>query len=371
MSAPWLRLTSIRLLDPSRRLPLHGCRVGVCLAIFSRALIAAVDPAALDAARILYDSGQLASAQWAFEKLAAADPLGGEINFYLGEIALRQNDLRRAASHFEKAVAAVPTASRYYHRLGDAYGRSAQAASIFSALGFAKKCLRCFERAVELDPKNINARYSLFTFYRGAPAIIGGGADKAAAEAAAIKQLDPDRGRIALAALYVSQKKYHEARAELAEMHVLRLEAIPNDHAFLSDVEWTAAKVGWGQPARNHAWFDENSHPGVLLIVHGRLYAKGLYAHSPSRYAFALDGKWKKFTATVGLRDGASPQGSAVFTVRGDGRELFRSALLRVDASQQVNIDVTGVNELELVTEPGETHNHFSWAIWVEPMVRR
>ena len=71
------------------------------------------------------------------------------------------------------------------------------------------------------------------------------------------------------------------------------------------------------------------------------------------------------------LRRERSPRNSAVFIVRGDGRELFRSATLQVNASQPVKIDVTGVNELELVTEPGGANNHFSWAIWVEPKVQR
>jgi tetratricopeptide (TPR) repeat protein len=348
-----------------------GFWIRAALALMSVSLVAAADLAGLNAARELYDFGQLAEAQQALEKLTASHPTDPEVNFYLGEIALQRGDTEKAVALFERTVAAAPTVSLYYHRLGDAYGHAAQKASIFSALGLARKCLHAFERAVELDPRNLDARYSLFTYYRGAPGIIGGGADKAAAEAATIKRLDPDRGRVAFAALHVAQKKYDAARAELAEVRPITLASVQAESVFLSDVEWTHASVGWGQPARNHAWFDERSHPGVVLLVHGRLYAKGLYAHSPSRYTFALDGKWKTFTATVGLRDGADPHGSAVFIVRGDGRELFRSAILRVNASQPVKIEVAGINELELVTEPGGADNHFSWAIWVEPRARR
>jgi endo-alpha-N-acetylgalactosaminidase len=85
-----------------------------------------------------------------------------------------------------------------------------------------------------------------------------------------------------------------------------------------------------------------------------------------------VDRKWKTFTATIGLRDGANPiQGSAVFTVRGDGRELYRSPILRVGVREEVKVDISQVKELELLTEGGEGHNHNSWAIWAEPKVQR
>lgn len=85
-----------------------------------------------------------------------------------------------------------------------------------------------------------------------------------------------------------------------------------------------------------------------------------------------MDRKWKSFSATIGLRDGANPeQGSAVFTVRGDGRELYRSRLLRVGKREDVKVDISQVKALELLTDGGEGHNHNSWAIWVEPKVER
>jgi tetratricopeptide (TPR) repeat protein len=345
--------------------------VTALVASFCGSLSAAVDADALAGARTLYETGQMTNAQQAFEKLATRDPKDAEVNFYLGELALWRNELPQAVVRFERCVAIAPQVSRYHHRLGDAYGRSAQVASVFSALGFARKCLAAFRRAVELDPNNLDARSSLFMFYRGAPALIGGGADKAAAEAATIKKLDPERGRVVFAALYVSQKKYDRARAELAESKPLDLAAVRSDSIYLSDVAWTDAKVGWGQPTRNYTWFDENNQSGVVLIVHGRLFGRGLYAHSPSRYTYALDGKWKTFTASVGLREGALPQASAVFIVRGDGRELFRSTKLHVNASQRLHLDVEGVKEIELITESGESHNHFSWAIWAEPQLHR
>ncbi|MDI1250151.1 MAG: hypothetical protein PSV13_14910 [Lacunisphaera sp.] len=64
------------------------------------------------------------------------------------------------------------------------------------------------EKAVELDPKNLNARNSLMGFYQNAPSLMGGGMDKAYEQAAEIKKLDASRGRLAYATLYVAEKKY-------------------------------------------------------------------------------------------------------------------------------------------------------------------
>jgi hypothetical protein len=168
------------------------------------------------------------------------------------------------------------------------------------------------------------------------------------------------------------QSKLRILRAAIDPPPALDLASIAADRVFLSDVAWTDARVGWGQVARNHYWFDDKIQNGAYLMLQGTIYEKGFYAHSASRYAFAVDGKWKTLTAIIGLRDGANPkQGSAVFTVRGDGRELYRSPLLRPGTREEISVNIAGVKNLELLADGGEGHNFNSWAIWAEPMLRR
>ena len=70
--------------------------------------LAAVDQAALDAARALYNErGQSAEAQKAFEALAATDPKNADVNFFLGQLANRRNDPAKALTYFQAAVAAA------------------------------------------------------------------------------------------------------------------------------------------------------------------------------------------------------------------------------------------------------------------------
>lgn len=150
------------------------------------------------------------------------------------------------------------------------------------------------------------------------------------------------------------------------------LARVKRDEVYLSDVSWVSGRVGWGKPARNHYWFDDEIRDGgVLLRVDGRFFPKGLYAHSSSTYKFSLDQKWTTFRTTVGLQDGAHSEGSAVFTVMGDGKKLSQSRILRAGDSQELNVDIRNVQTLTLSTKGSEGHNHHSWAIWAAPLLSR
>jgi endo-alpha-N-acetylgalactosaminidase len=73
----------------------------------------------------------------------------------------------------------------------------------------------------------------------------------------------------------------------------------------------------------------------------------------------------------IGIHDKAHTQGSAVFRVLGDGRELYRSRVLHANSHEKPVINVTGVRTLELLCEGAEGHNHNSWAIWADPELKR
>ena len=175
-------------------------------------------PTPLAGATALFQSHKLPEAQAAFEKLAAADPKNARAAYYLGLLALMRNDAAQAVQWLEKATQLAPANSQYFRLLGDAYGLSAGKAGLLSKFGFAKKCLAAYDRAVELDPNNLDARNDRVEYYRQAPGIAGGGMDKAYAEAAEIRKRDPMRGASVLGNLYLADKKYTEAFALLDEL---------------------------------------------------------------------------------------------------------------------------------------------------------
>src|SRR5438270_10736633 len=108
-------------------------------------LSAVTDPGQLAAAVKLFEAGKNSEAESAFEKLAAGDKANPEVNYHLGQLALRRQDPEKAVSFLEQAAEKSPNVARYEHALGDAYGLAAQKASIFSQLGLAKKCLARYQ----------------------------------------------------------------------------------------------------------------------------------------------------------------------------------------------------------------------------------
>lgn len=200
----------------------------------------AADSALREQVTELFRHRQWSEAQAVLEKVVAAEPGNAEAYFYLGQTQLNRGDTEKAVLSFEKATTLAPANSEYFRLLGDSYGITAQKAGIFSKFGWAKKCKAAYDKAVELDPNSINARWSVMEYCRQAPAIAGGGMDGAYTQAEAIRKLDPGRGRIAYASLYTSEKKYAEAFGLFEEA----LKAAPDDYAALLQIGRLAALSG-------------------------------------------------------------------------------------------------------------------------------
>jgi tetratricopeptide (TPR) repeat protein len=91
----------------------------------------------------------------------------------------------------EKAVSLAPDNGLYHLWLGRIYGEKADRAGFLNAFGLAKKVRAEFERAVELSPNSWEARTDLAEFDLEAPGIVGGGKDKARAQAELLAPLNP------------------------------------------------------------------------------------------------------------------------------------------------------------------------------------
>ncbi|MGE0825297.1 MAG: tetratricopeptide repeat protein [Candidatus Binatia bacterium] len=142
----------------------------------------------------LFDDEQWSAAQRFFENFTQehpTDPIGA---FYLGRTFFEQGHYEPAIEWLERAVLLETHNSNYHLWLGRAYGYQAQRVSVLWQLPLALRVKKHFEKAVELDPDNVDARADLTEYYLKAPRIIGGGKDKAEAQAHEISRRNLQEG---------------------------------------------------------------------------------------------------------------------------------------------------------------------------------
>lgn len=146
---------------------------------------------------LLFEKEQFGQSKKVFEQFLKKDANSSAAMFYLGRIAFEQKEHNDALEWFEKAFAEKPNSPLFAMWVGNAYGRQAQSASVFKQAKLAKRCIAHYEKAIELDPAFIPARFRAIDFYVEAPGIVGGGRDKAEAQVQEIESIDPKEAYMA------------------------------------------------------------------------------------------------------------------------------------------------------------------------------
>lgn len=151
---------------------------------------------------------------------------GAGTNFLKARDYYMLADYRKAIDSLQKAIATQPENAEYMDWLGKIYGKRAEVSNPLLAPGLAVKARQCFERSVELDPRNSEALEDLFDYYVEAPGFLGGGYDKASDIASKIAAVDPSEGHFVRAKLAQKRKEFAEAeshfrRAVEADPHAI------------------------------------------------------------------------------------------------------------------------------------------------------
>lgn len=173
------------------------------------------------AAMDLYQDARYAEARVALRRLEGGAP-EVESDFHLGRLALWFDDQAEAVLRLERAVTRSPNEARLQNAWGDACGMSAQRAAVWQKLGWARRCLAAYQRAVELEPNNPKWRWSLIGFSCVAPRIVGGGYERARAQIAELSRLDALEGAFAAATVMLAERRPAEA--------FICLEAVVREH---------------------------------------------------------------------------------------------------------------------------------------------
>jgi tetratricopeptide (TPR) repeat protein len=139
----------------------------------------------------LLASGHVDEALQTLQQQLARTPADAAAQNLLCRAHFMLDEWDRGISACERAVNLDSSNALHHLWLGRIYGEKADRAGFLSAAGLAKKVRTEFERAVELDPSNVAARTDLAEYYLEAPGIVGGGKDKARAQAEALTHLNP------------------------------------------------------------------------------------------------------------------------------------------------------------------------------------
>ena len=109
----------------------------------------------------------------------------------------------------------------------------------------------------------------------------------------------------------------------------------------------------------NYDLVQKNARFGKPLVLAGAKHARGLFCHAPSKIIVRLPAAGKTFEAVVGLDSNeqtSGGHGSVIFAVEVDGKEAFRSAVLKEGMPPvPVKIDLGGAKEFVLdVSDSGD-----------------
>jgi alpha-galactosidase len=112
---------------------------------------------------------------------------------------------------------------------------------------------------------------------------------------------------------------------------------------------------------------------GTRLEINGHRYARGLGVNAWSDVRYWLGGRCSRFTADVGLDDSVPSsdtlRGSVVVSVFVDGRRLYRRFMDWSMPPAQLDLPVTGVNELRLQVDATRDWIWDDATDWAQPRV--
>lgn len=185
------------------------------------ALLLAMQPASASDYKALMKAKKFSEAERAASAKLAQDPANPEAMAARSDAILAGGDEARigeAVKQSEQCVAANAASALCHLALGKALGSKAMHGGMMSAMGYAGTIRDSFKKAVELDPRNLDARFSLLQFYMMAPGFMGGGASKAETLAAETAPFNAEAGKLMLATLDLAAGKL--AKAEAAALAV-------------------------------------------------------------------------------------------------------------------------------------------------------
>jgi tetratricopeptide (TPR) repeat protein len=158
--------------------------------------------------------GRIEESVLRLQSILAAHPNDTASHLLLCRAFYAEDLIDDAVHACEGALAQAPRNSQIQDWLGRAYGLRADRSGPIAGYQLAKKVKIAFEAAVDDDPHNGDAVDDLCDYYVNAPALLGGGTDKADALADRVIAMLPQNGNRTRALSAEKRKDYDVAERE-------------------------------------------------------------------------------------------------------------------------------------------------------------
>ena len=162
----------------------------------------------------LFEAGKYDQARPIFESFLKENPSHLKTLEYLGDIAGHQKSWDKAIVYYRKLKQLKPSEANYYYKYGGVLGMKAKESNKFAALGMIGEVKASFEKAIELNPKHIEARWALVMIYIQLPGIVGGSETKAIKYSNELLKLSPVDGYLSRGQIEEHFKRYAAAEQQ-------------------------------------------------------------------------------------------------------------------------------------------------------------
>jgi tetratricopeptide (TPR) repeat protein len=165
----------------------------------------------LEKAQQLFEEGKLEQAKPLFESLLKKNPSNLKVLEYLGDIAGHSKDWDEALLYYGKLKKAKPQEADFYFKYGGVLGMKALEVNKFKALGMIDEVRSNFEKAIQLNPKHLEARWALIELNLQLPGFLGGSEKKAIQYSNELLQISAVDGHLSRGHIEEYFKRYTKA----------------------------------------------------------------------------------------------------------------------------------------------------------------
>lgn len=159
----------------------------------------------------LFQEEKYAQAKPLFLSILKDNPTNLKVIEYLGDTSSHLNDWDNSIVYYEKLKKLKPTEANYCYKYGGALGMKAKIGGKWVAVRLVGDIRESFEKALQLNPKHIEARWALIEYYLQLPAFVGGSEKKAQRYANELMKLSPVDGYLSKAHIDEYFKRYTSA----------------------------------------------------------------------------------------------------------------------------------------------------------------